>query len=75
MVNLITKKDLRGLQVRGFANVPQHGGAEEYSISGLYGMGIGDRGHIMVSANYYQRGALNSRRSRVPGLRDRERQE
>ena len=58
VVNLITKKDLRGLQVRGFGNVPQHGGGEEYSLSGLYGLGIGDRGHFMVSANYYQRGAL-----------------
>ena len=58
VVNLITKKDLRGLQVRGFGNIPQHGGAEEYSISGLYGLGIGDRGHLMVSANYYQRAAL-----------------
>jgi len=58
VVNLITKKDLRGLQVRGFGNIPQHGGAEEYSISGLYGLGIGDRGHAMVSVGYYQRGAL-----------------
>ena len=58
VVNLITKKDLRGLQVRGFGNVPHHGGGEEYSISGLYGMGLGDRGHLMVSANYYQRAAL-----------------
>ncbi len=56
VVNLITKKDLRGLQVRGFGNVPTHGGGEEYSISGLYGTGLGDRGHIMVSVNYYQRG-------------------
>jgi iron complex outermembrane receptor protein len=58
VVNLITKKDLRGLTVRGFSNWPQEGGAEEYSLTGLYGMGIGDRGHIMVSANYYQRAAL-----------------
>jgi len=58
VVNLITKKDLRGLQVRGFANVPTHGGAEEQSLSGLYGLGLGDRGHLMVSANYYKRGAL-----------------
>ena len=58
VVNLITKKDLRGLQFRGFANVPTHGGAEEESVSALYGLGIGDRGHLMVSANYYKRGAL-----------------
>jgi iron complex outermembrane recepter protein len=58
VVNLITKKDLRGLSVRGFANVPTHGGGEEYSLSGLYGLGIGDRGHLMISANYYKRAAL-----------------
>jgi iron complex outermembrane receptor protein len=58
VVNLITKKDLRGLQVRGFSNFPTHGGGEEYSLSGLYGVGLGDRGHIMVSANYYKRNAL-----------------
>lgn len=58
VVNLITKKDLRGLQVRGFANVPTHGGAEEQSLSALYGLGLGDRGHLMVSANYYKRNAL-----------------
>jgi iron complex outermembrane receptor protein len=58
VVNLITKKDLRGLQVRGFSNFPTHGGAEEVSLSGLYGLGLGDRGHLMVSANYYKRNAL-----------------
>jgi iron complex outermembrane receptor protein len=58
VVNIITKKDLRGLQVRGFANVPTHGGGEEYSVSGLYGLGLGDRGHVTVSANYYKREAL-----------------
>ena len=41
VVNLITKKDLRGLQVRGFGNLPTHGGGEDYSISGIYGAGLG----------------------------------
>jgi len=58
VVNLITKKDLRGLQVRGFGNFAGHGGGEEYSLSGLYGLGLGDRGHFMISANYYKRNAL-----------------
>ena len=58
VVNLITKKDLRGLQVRGFGNFAQHGGGEEYSLSGLYGLGLGDRGHLMISAGYYNRNAL-----------------
>lgn len=58
VVNLITKKDLRGLQVRGFVNEPQHSGGGEYSIAGTYGLGLGSRGHIMVTANYYKRDAL-----------------
>ena len=33
VVNLITKKDLRGLEVRGFVSVPDTGGGEQYSIS------------------------------------------
>src|SRR4051794_9999125 len=44
VVNLITKKDTRGLQLRGFANVPTDAGGEEYSLSGIYGLGLGDRG-------------------------------
>jgi len=60
VVNLITKKDLRGLQLRGFANVPTNAGGEEYSLSGIYGLGLGDRGHVMVSANYYKRNALTN---------------
>ncbi|HSR00005.1 MAG TPA: TonB-dependent receptor [Sphingomicrobium sp.] len=58
VVNLITKKDQRGLQLRGFSNWPTHGAGEEYSISGIYGLGLGDRGHLMVSGNYYKRNAL-----------------
>jgi iron complex outermembrane receptor protein len=52
VVNLITKKDLRGLQVRGFASVPEEDGGAQYSISGTYGMGIGDRGHLTVGVNW-----------------------
>src|SRR5206468_10037267 len=58
VVNLITKKDLRGLQVRGFINQPQHSGGGEYSVSGTYGLGLGSRGHVMITANYYKRDAL-----------------
>ncbi|HVU31322.1 MAG TPA: TonB-dependent receptor [Sphingomicrobium sp.] len=58
VVNLITKKDLRGLQVRGFSTWPTHGGGGEYSLSGIYGLGLGDRGHVMISANYDKQEAL-----------------
>ena len=58
VVNLITKKDIRGLQVRGFSTMTTHDGGGEYSLSGIYGLGLGDRGHLMVSANYDKQQAL-----------------
>lgn len=54
VVNLITKKDLRGLDVRGFVSIPDTGGGEQYSLSGTYGLGIGERGHAMIGVNYYR---------------------
>ncbi|HET9354295.1 MAG TPA: TonB-dependent receptor [Sphingomicrobium sp.] len=53
VVNLITKKDLRGLDVSGFVSIPEEGGGEQYSISATYGMAIGDRGNLMIGANWY----------------------
>jgi iron complex outermembrane recepter protein len=53
VVNLVSKKDLRGLEVRGFVTVPEEGGGEQYSLSATYGFGLGDRGHVMIGANYY----------------------
>lgn len=55
IVNLITKKDLRGLEVSGFVSVPEAGGGEQYSLSATYGGAIGDRGHYLVGANWYHR--------------------
>jgi iron complex outermembrane receptor protein len=52
VVNLITKKDLRGLQFRGFASVPEASGGEQYSVSATYGLALGDRGHAMIGVNY-----------------------
>ena len=53
VVNLITKKDQRGLDVRGFVSIPEEGGGEQYSLSATYGGAIGDRGHYMIGANWY----------------------
>ncbi|HKX93011.1 MAG TPA: TonB-dependent receptor [Sphingomicrobium sp.] len=58
VVNLITKKDLRGVQVRGFASIPTTQGADEKSLSVLGGFGLGDRGHVMVGVDWYKRNAL-----------------
>jgi iron complex outermembrane receptor protein len=54
VVNLITKKDLRGLDLSGFVSVPENSGGEQYSISGTYGIGLGERGNIMIGANFYR---------------------
>ena len=58
VVNLITKKDLRGVQLQGFASIPTTQGGDEKSLSALAGFGLGDRGHIMVGVDYYKRHAL-----------------
>jgi iron complex outermembrane recepter protein len=58
VVNLITKKDQRGLSIRGFSSIPTQGGGEENSISAVYGLGLGDRGHIMATVNYDKQNAL-----------------
>ena len=54
VVNLITKKDQDGLDVRGFVSVPQHHGGEQYSVSANYGGKIGDRGHYLVGVDWYR---------------------
>jgi iron complex outermembrane receptor protein len=61
VVNLITKKDLRGLDVRAFVSAPQGSGGEQYSVSATYGGAIGDRGHYMVGANWYRHEELERR--------------
>ena len=53
VVNLITKKDLRGLETRIFATVPENSGGEQYSISATYGAALGERGHVMVGVDWY----------------------
>jgi iron complex outermembrane receptor protein len=58
VVNIITKKDLRGVQLQSFASVPTTQGGDEKSVSALAGFGIGDRGHVMVGVDYYKRHAL-----------------
>ncbi|HET9398602.1 MAG TPA: TonB-dependent receptor, partial [Sphingomicrobium sp.] len=61
VVNLITKKDLRGLDVSGFVSIPQDGGGEQYSVSATYGGSIGDRGHYLIGANWYHHKELERR--------------
>ena len=58
VVNIITKKDLRGLQFSASTSYPLHNGGEQYRVSAIYGLGIGDRGHAMVGVDYNRQNDL-----------------
>ena len=57
VINIITKRDLDGGVVTAEGNYNQQGGGEEYNLSGAYGKVL-DRGHFMVSAQWYHREPL-----------------
>lgn len=64
VVNFKLKRDFNGLQLDGEGEATEHGGADSYNISGLFGSDFADgRGHIMLAADYTNRkGMLNSQR-------------
>lgn len=57
VVNLITKRDTDGIEFDFFGSVPQDSGGETWSASATWGTTF-DRGHIMISANYYRQNEL-----------------
>lgn len=57
VVNLITKRDTNGLELTGFASVPQQSGGEQYRLAGAWGKTF-DRGHIMIAGDYFKRQEL-----------------
>jgi iron complex outermembrane recepter protein len=61
VVNLITKKNVQGLEVRGFSSVPVESGGEQYSLSAIYGTQITERGHLMIGADLWRRNELERR--------------
>ena len=58
VVNLITKTDTDGIEVDLFGSAPWESGAETWSASATWGTTF-DRGHIMLSANYFRRNELS----------------
>lgn len=74
VVNLITKKRIDGVQVRGSLSVPQDGGGEQASVSVGTGWNF-KNGHAMVAAQvqqqfplaYKDRSFLNCNKDRVFG--------
>ena len=57
VVNLITKTDTDGIEFDLFGAVPTESGGETFSASATWGTTF-DRGHVMVSANYYRQNEL-----------------
>ncbi|MFC3100299.1 TonB-dependent receptor domain-containing protein [Altererythrobacter lauratis] len=57
VVNLITKRDLDGIEFDFFGSVPFETGGEQWSASATWGKTF-DRGHIMVSGSYSRRNEL-----------------
>jgi iron complex outermembrane recepter protein len=51
VVNILTKKDIDGLQLSTNVSVPFDSGGEEYRISAIYGKKF-DRGHILIAGDY-----------------------
>ena len=73
VVNLITKKDLRGLQVRGFANVPTHpAAAKRKAFPALYGARPWRPRPHHGQRQLLQARRAHARRPQLPGLRRRE---
>lgn len=57
VVNIITKRDTDGIQLDTFYSQPFESGGEELRASATWGK-IFNRGHILVSADYYRRWEL-----------------
>ncbi len=57
VINVITRQNYDGLQMSGYGNFSEHGGAEQYQANALWGDTF-DRGQFMIGVEYYRREAL-----------------
>ncbi|MCX7676356.1 MAG: TonB-dependent receptor, partial [Alteraurantiacibacter sp.] len=57
VVNIITKRDTDGVEFDFFGSVPQRTGGEQWSAAATWGKTF-DRGHVLVSANYFRQNEL-----------------
>ena len=60
VVNILTKRDTNGIELRAFGSLTEHGGGETYDASATWGKTF-DRGHILLSGSYFKRNALRRR--------------
>jgi outer membrane receptor protein involved in Fe transport len=59
VVNFILNDDFEGLQATTAARLATHGGAQ-YGGSLMLGAGLGDRGHLVIAADYTQRDGITA---------------
>ena len=59
VVNIKTREELDGFDMRGFTSVPQQGGGETYNVSGAWGK-VFDGGHITLAGDYWHQNALKA---------------
>lgn len=59
VVNVLTRTDLDGWLLQASGDATVDGGGEQYTISAAYGR-VFDRGHFMLSAEYYEQKALKA---------------
>ncbi len=57
VVNIITARDTDGVEFDMFGSVPMDQGGEQWSAAATWGTTF-DRGHILVSANYFRQNEL-----------------
>ncbi|MFL6721570.1 MAG: TonB-dependent receptor domain-containing protein [Sphingomonas sp.] len=53
VVNILTKKSTKGIELNAFASLPTERGGESYDINGDYGKDFG-RGHFLISLDYFR---------------------
>jgi outer membrane receptor protein involved in Fe transport len=59
VINFILNDDFKGIQFSATGRVSQAGGAE-YGASIMLGTALGDRGHVVIAADYTQRDLVRS---------------
>lgn len=60
VVNILTKRDTDGIELRAFGSLTEHGGGETYDASATWGKTF-DRGHILLTGSYFKRNSLRRR--------------
>ena len=57
VVNIITKRDTEGVELRAFSQQPEKQGGAEYNLSAIWGKTF-DRGHLTIAADYYKQNTM-----------------